>query len=182
MTFGCSRLRSAFLFVESLSNEKTKNSFCVYLHTIKCMLLLTRKITKGEIKMLKTLVEEVTFGKAIARITVTMFTEKKYLDGVDINQENVITTSKVEIVVNGKVVESGYSADVLEFNELTSTYFNKNKLDVTKKYTRVGNKAMTVGAETGNLINDTIKEMTAVLSKEFNVETEAEKQQKEEIE
>lgn len=124
--------------------------------------------------MNKTLVKEVPFGKAIARITVTMFTEI----GAFLN-ENVISTSAVEIIANGKVVESGYFANVLEFNDNTETYFYKNNLDVASKYTRVGDRAITLGAETGNLINTVIDEMKATLSTEFNIETEEEKQRKE---
>lgn len=131
--------------------------------------------------MMKLLTREVAFGKATARITVTMFAEKKYLDG-DLVGEEVVSTSKVEIIANGRVVESGRFADILEYNNLTDTYFRKNKLDVTKKYTRVGDKAVTNGDEAGKLINRSIDEMKEELSKEFDVETEAEKNQKEVIE
>ncbi|MGG1249863.1 hypothetical protein [Brevibacillus agri] len=130
--------------------------------------------------MIKSLVKEVAFGKATARITVTMFTDVKYLDGIATSEE-VVTTSKVEIVHNGSVVESGFFADVLEYNNITDSYFIRAKLDPTKKYTRVGDKAITVGAEAGELINASIKEMKAELAKEFNVETEEEKQHKEEV-
>lgn len=127
--------------------------------------------------MLKSLVKEVPFGKATARITVTMFTEI----GVFL-VENVITTSKIEIVANGKVVSSGHFAKVLEFNNITDTFYQKANLDVTKKYTRVGDKALTEGEEAGIAINSAIKEMEAELSKEFGTETKESKQQKLEIE
>ncbi|MDQ0414569.1 hypothetical protein [Mesobacillus stamsii] len=130
--------------------------------------------------MRKSLVKEVKFGKGIAKVTVTMFTQKKYSDGWDLGMEEVIDTAKVEIVVNGKVVCSSYSAEVLEY-ERNVRLFKKANLNPTKKYTMVGDKAITEGEESGNLINEAIKEMTAELAKEFNVETEEEKQQKEEI-
>ncbi len=126
--------------------------------------------------MMKSLVREVPFGKATARVTVTMFTEI----GVFLN-ENVIDTTKVEIVSNGKVVESGHFAKVLEFDNITDTFYEKANLDITKKYTRVGDKAITEGEEAGIAIKSAIKEMKAELSKEFNVETEVEKQQKDEL-
>lgn len=127
--------------------------------------------------MMKSLIKEVSFGKAIARITVTMFTEI----GVFLN-ENVIDTTKVEIVLNGKVISSGYFAKILEHDFITDTFYKKANLDVTKKYTRVGDKAITEGEEAGIAINSAIEEMKAELFREFNVITEAEKQQKEEIE
>lgn len=127
--------------------------------------------------MMKYLVREVPFGKATARVTVTMFTEI----GVFLN-ENVIDTTKVEIVSNGKVVASGHFAKVLEFDNITDTFYEKANLDVTKKYTRVGDKAVTLGEEVGNLINATIEELKAELAKEFNVETEVEKQEKAAVE
>lgn len=140
-------------------------------------------IAKNEMKKpeMKSLVKEVPFGKATAKVTVTMFTEKKYWDGIDMGEENVITTSKVEIIAKGKVVESGYFAKVLEYDNLTDTLYHKANLDVTKKYTRVGDQTITEGEEAGIAINSAIKEMKAELSKVFGIETQEEKQQKEEI-
>ena len=132
--------------------------------------------------MMKSLVRELPFGKATAKVTVTMFTEKKYMDGIDIGIEEVITTRNIEIVLNGSVVASGHHVDVLEFNEITDTYYQSRKMDVTKKYTKVGDRALTVGEEAGVAIKNAMVEMETELSKEFGVETEAEKQQKEELE
>lgn len=131
--------------------------------------------------MLKELSKEVSFGKAIARITVTMFSEKKYWDGLDMGEE-VITSTSVKIIADGKVVEKGFFASVLEFSNLTDNLYHKHGLDTTKKYTRVGNRAITVGAETANLINTLIEEMKTELAIEFGIETEAQKQQRGEIE
>ena len=131
---------------------------------------------------MKSLVRELPFGKATAKVTVTMFTEKKYMDGIDIGIEEVITTRNIEIVLNGSVVASGHHVDVLEFNEITDTYYQSRKMDVTKKYTKVGDRALTVGEEAGVAIKNAMVEMETELSKEFGVETEAEKQQKEELE
>lgn len=132
--------------------------------------------------MMKSLVRELPFGKATAKVTVAMFTEKKYMDGIDIGIEEVITTRNIEIVLNGSVVASGHHVDVLEFNEITDTYYQSRKMDVTKKYTKVGDRALTVGEEAGVAIKNAMVEMETELSKEFGVETEAEKQQKEELE
>lgn len=131
--------------------------------------------------MRKELVKEVPFGKALARITVVSFTEKKYSDGILLG-ERVRTSAKVEIIVNGKVVEKGSFADILEFSNISESLYSKFGLDPSKKYSRVGNSAITLGAETANLINAAIKEMKKELAKEFNIETEEEKQQKEEFE
>ena len=131
---------------------------------------------------MKSLVRELPFGKATAKVTVAMFTEKKYMDGIDIGIEEVITTRNIEIVLNGSVVASGHHVDVLEFNEITDTYYQSRKMDVTKKYTKVGDRALTVGEEAGVAIKNAMVEMETELSKEFGVETEAEKQQKEELE
>lgn len=120
--------------------------------------------------MMKNLVRELPFGKAIARLTVTMFTEIGKL-----LTERVITNKEVEIVVDGKVVEKGFFADVLEYNDITDTFFDKAGLDPNKKYTRVGNKAITEGDETGIAIKETLKEMEEELAKEFNTETKEKK-------
>lgn len=131
---------------------------------------------------MKSLVRELPFGKATAKVTVTMFTDKKYMDGIDIGIEEVITTRNIEIVLNGSVVASGHHVDVLEFNEITDTYFKTRNMDITKKYTKIGDKALTVGEESGLAIKNAIAEMETELSKEFGLETAAEKQQKEELE
>lgn len=127
--------------------------------------------------MMKSLVREVPFGKLTARITVTMFTELTAL-----LTERVITSSDVEIIVNGKVAESGSFARVLEFNNNTDTFYKRAKLDVTKKYTRVGDRALTEGEVAGVAINEAIKEMKEELSKQFDEETKESKQERLEIE
>lgn len=132
--------------------------------------------------MHKDLVKEVPFGRGIARIKVTMWSTPKYSDGIALGYDEIHSDADVDVIVDGKVVSKGSFADVLEYNIITETYFQRAKMDPTKKYTRVGDKALTLGEETGVLINSLIKEMKAELSKEFSVQTEAEKQQREEIE
>ncbi|ELK39917.1 hypothetical protein D478_21593 [Brevibacillus agri BAB-2500] len=130
----------------------------------------------------KTLVKEVPFGKGIARITVSMWSTPKYSDGIPLGCDEVHSSSLVVVLMDGKVVSRGFFAEVLEYNFITDTYFHKLNLDPTSKYSRVGDKALTPGAETGEMITSLIKEMKAELAKEFNVETEEEKQRKEEVE
>jgi len=120
---------------------------------------------------MKSLNKEVKFGKAIARVTVTMFAENVYLDG-QVTSEKVITTNKVEITVDGKVLETGY-AKVLEYNILTDTLYIKRGLDIQKKYTSVGN-AITHGEKPGLEIKNAIEEMEKELAAEFEVKTEKE--------
>lgn len=132
--------------------------------------------------MKKELIKEVPFGKGIARITVTMFTEEKYMDGFGLGGKEVLTTSIVEIIANGRVVSKGYFAKTYEYNELTDTFYERGNLDKTKKYTTVGDRAITVGDEAGKLINATIEELKRELAAEFEIETADQKQEKEEIE
>mgnify|MGYP001293073526 CR=1 FL=1 len=127
-------------------------------------------------------VREIPFGKAIARVTVTGWMEAVTLDGQATGSQRVNVSKKVEIVVNGKVVESGYHADIIEYNDLSRTLFERAKLDKTKKYSRVGDKAITLGAEAAVEINAAIEEMTAEIEIELQGKSEAEKQTEQEIE
>lgn len=120
--------------------------------------------------------KEVPFGRAVAKITVTMLEEKKYLDGIATGNVEVITTQTIQIILNGKKIEEDTHAKVLEFNQLTDKIYRTNKLDVTKNYSKVGNKAMTLGEEAANAINLAIEEMIAELTKEIVTVTEKEQQ------
>jgi len=128
---------------------------------------------------MKSLNKEVNFGKAIARVTVTAFVENVYLDG-QVTGEKIITTDKVEIVAGGNVVEKG-NANILEYNILTDTIYEKNNLNTSKKYTKVGGKAITQGEETGIEIKNVIEEMKKELADEFEVKTEKEIKEEEVI-
>ena len=121
---------------------------------------------------MKSLNKEVNFGKAIARVTVTAFVENVYLDG-QVTGEKIITTDKVEIVADGNVVEKG-NAKILEYNNLTSAIYEKNNLNTSKKYTNVGDKAITQGEKPGLEIKNAIEEMKKELATEFKVKTEKE--------
>jgi len=121
---------------------------------------------------MKSLNKEVKFGKAIACVTVTAFTENVYLDG-QVTNEKITVTDKVEIVAGGNVVEKG-NVKVLEYNNLTAEIYEKNNLNTSKKYTKVGDKAITNGEETGTEIKNAIEEMKKELAAEFEVKTEKE--------
>lgn len=131
--------------------------------------------------MRKQLVKEVQFGKATAKVTVTMFTEKVRLDGQETGNEKVNTVKEVEIVApNGKVVEKG-NVTILEYNNLTDALYNKFKLDANKKYTKVGDRAITEGEETGIAIQNAIDELEKELAAEFEVKTNKEVEQEKQV-
>jgi len=123
--------------------------------------------------MKKELVREVKFGKAIARVTVESFTDAKLWDGIDMGTVEVITTEKIEIVVNGEIVASGNGADVsvMRYNNLTDTFFEKAGFDPKEVYTVIKGIGSTKGEKSGNEINAAIKEMKEELATEFGVKT-----------
>lgn len=123
----------------------------------------------------KTLVKEVVFGKGIARITSTMFQTEISLDGWKTGSFETHHTEKIEIVVNGKVVASG-KVSILNYNDNYRIY-NAANLDTTKKYTKVGDKAITEGDEAGKEIIKYLEEMEIELAREFGIKTEKEKEQ-----
>ena len=122
------------------------------------------------------LVKEIPFGKAIAKITVSRFTEM----GVFLN-ENIVETAKVEIVVDNKIIETAPFAKIMEYNFLTDSFFKQHNLNINKKYTKVGDKAIIEGEEIGLAIKNAIDELRAELSKPLNVETEVTHQAQDEI-
>ena len=123
--------------------------------------------------MKKELVKEINFGKAIARVTVESFTDAKLWDGIDMGTVEVITTEKIEIVVNGEIVASGNGADVsvMRYNNLTDTFFEKAGFDPKEVYTVIKGIGSTKGETAGNEINAVIKEMKEELATEFGVKT-----------
>ncbi|MDK8182137.1 hypothetical protein [Paenibacillus sp. UMB4589-SE434] len=127
--------------------------------------------------MFKSLVraKEIPFGKSVAKLTVSMFTENSFTG-------RVITCKKIEIVAHGKVVEKGTYAKILSFDQYTDTFYQRAKLDETKQYTLVGNRAITEGDAAGIAITAALSEMEEELAKEFDIETEATKNKRAEIE
>jgi len=123
--------------------------------------------------MKKELVKEINFGKAIARVTVESFTDAKLWDGIDMGTVEVITTEKIEIVVNGEIVASGNGADVsvMRYNNLTDTFFEKAGFDPKEVYTVIKGIGSTKGEKPGNEIIAAIKEMKEELANEFGVKT-----------
>ncbi|WP_240416612.1 hypothetical protein [Paenibacillus periandrae] len=125
--------------------------------------------------MRKQLVRQVTFGKAIARVMVSKFSRDIDLDG-DIVGQKIETVTKIEISVNDKIISSGFHASLLQYNNLTDTFYTKAKLDPNQVYTRVGDKAITAGREAYDAIKEAIAQMDAELAAEFGVKSEAQKE------
>lgn len=129
------------------------------------------------------MIRELPFGKATARITVCAWTEEIVLDGISLGSSRLHSSKKVEIIApDGKVISEGFHADVLEYNFLTDTYFDKLKLDPNKKYSRVGDKTLTIGAEAGEAINAAISEMVSELEIRFQGYSTADKEREAEVE
>lgn len=128
------------------------------------------------------LIKEVPFGKASARVSVSGFVENVSLDGDVLDSIEVYTSAEIEIIADGKVVAKGDFATVLEYNRFTDTFFDRVRLDRSKKYTKVGDKAIALGEESGRAINEAIAKMKAEIEKELQGVSEAEKEEKKEIE
>lgn len=129
--------------------------------------------------MRKELVREIKFGKGLARIKVTGFTTDKSLDGWVVGKE-VIITQKIEIVVNGKVVESDNYAQLMEYNDYNASTFKRAGWDINKVYSRVG-RAVTEG-DVALEIKEIMKEMKEEVAAYFNEKTEEQKEEEKEIE
>ncbi len=123
--------------------------------------------------MSKTLVREVPFGKAIARITVSAFTNDVNFDGYIMGQK-LHTTQDIEIVANGKVVVKETYAKKMTCNVLYEDQYEKYNLNENDVFTRVGN-VRTLGFEAFEAIEGAIVEMKDKLAKEFGEKTETEK-------
>lgn len=136
-------------------------------------------IKEEAVKVKKTLVREIEFGKAVAVVEVTAFTEKKRLDGIVVGEE-VIMTSNVKVTKDGKEIGRASFADVSDYNS-NPKWFDKMGLSVNQKISRVGEKAITLGEEAGRNINAAIEEMKAELAAEFNTKTEKEVEMEEKI-
>jgi hypothetical protein len=123
--------------------------------------------------MEKTLSKEVKFGKAKAVVTVKMFNPMANLDGDVFQSERVEKNVTIEIVVNGKVVEKAGHVTLIEDCDYHRETMIQNKMDLKKKYSRVG-KTTTEGSEACENIKTTIAELEAELVAEFTVKTEKE--------
>ena len=120
--------------------------------------------------MRKELVKEVNFGRAVARITVTGYLKENMMDGWIKTGEELIIYEKIEIVADGKVVESSSYAKEIECNFLYENLFEKMGLDKNKKYSKVG-EAITEGENVAKEINEAIKEMKEQITAEFGMKT-----------
>jgi len=107
---------------------------------------------------MKTLVKEIAFGKATAIITVKSFEEV-----TEMNQINTITTTDVKVIKDGKVLDSGFFAKISNYDS-NPKWFDKMGLKKDQLISRVGEKAITLGAEAGRAINEMIEEMKAELN------------------
>lgn len=133
---------------------------------------------------MKTLTKEVAFGKAVARITVTMKEVQRRtegFEGIDLGTE-VKEKVKIEIVApNGKVVTEDNVAVATGYNAVFADRFTSGGFDTKGKITMVG-QATTAGGETANEINATIKEMKEELAVEFGIKTKEQIEQEEKVE
>src|SRR5690554_6178027 len=129
--------------------------------------------------MRKELVKEVEFGRAVARITVTGYSKENMMDNWIKTGEELIIYEKIEIVADGKVVESSSYAKAIEYNFIYEKTFENLGLDKNKTYTKVGS-AITEGENVAKKINAAINEMKEQISKEFGMKTK--EQIEEEIE
>lgn len=127
--------------------------------------------------MRKELVREVAFGKAIARITVSSFTDDINFDGYIMGTQ-LHTTQKIEIVANGKVVETDTYVKKMSCNILYEDQYEKFNLNENDVFTLVGN-VRTLGFEVFEAIESAIVEMRDELAAAFGQKTETEKADKE---
>src|SRR5690606_6251426 len=97
--------------------------------------------------MRKKLIREVEFGRAVAKIKVNGYIKENTLDGWIKTGEELIIYEKIEIVADGKAVESSSYASVVEKNVIyDDNWFEKKGLDKSKKYSKVG-EAITEGEQ-----------------------------------
>lgn len=130
---------------------------------------------------MKTLVKEIEFGNAIAAITVSSFTQKINLDGIETGNVEVITTSEVRVMKDGKVIETASFARVSGY-QANPRWFDEMGLGQDQQISRVGKNAITLGAEAGRAVNAAIEEMKAELTQEFGFKTEQQIEKEDEIE
>lgn len=123
--------------------------------------------------MRKELVREVAFGKAIARITVSSFTDDINFDGYIMGTQ-LHTTQQIEIVANGKVVVKSMQVKKMKCDFLHDNQYEEFKLNKNDVFTTVGH-ARTLGFEAHEAITSAIVEMKDELAKEFGQKTETEK-------
>jgi hypothetical protein len=128
---------------------------------------------------MKTLTKETKFGKATAIITVTAFEETISLDG-EVTGSKVVMTTSVKVTHAGKTLDTAEFANVSGY-ESNPKWFAKMGLGKDQKISRVGDKAITMGAEAGEKINEMIEQMKQELAQEFNTKTEKQIQKEEEV-
>lgn len=132
--------------------------------------------------MKKEMSRTVNFGKGQAVVTVTLQNKKIDMDGDQWESKNVEKNINIEISSSdGKVVAESPFAQIIEDNNSNRRYMENAKLDLNKKYTRVG-KVLAEGVEAHNAINTAVEEIENELAQEFGVKTEKEMKQEEEIE
>ena len=126
--------------------------------------------------MRKERVKEISFGKGVARITVTGF---EIVDGIG---KRFNLSSVVEIInADGKVIAEDFHANVHNYGHFSSkSFFEKGGLDTNEVYTTVG--SIITKGDVGNEINAAIKEMKAEVEAEFKVVSKESKEAQEEIE
>lgn len=130
--------------------------------------------------MRKELVKKVNFGRAVARITVTGYLKENMMDGWIKTGNELIIYEKIEIIADGKVVESSSYAKAIEYNFLYEGFFEKMGLDKNKNYTKVG-EAITEGEQVAKEINAAINKMKTQITEEFGMKTKEEIEKEEEI-
>ena len=123
---------------------------------------------------------EVKFGKIIAKVTVTLENRIADLDGHVFETKDVVKTVEIEIVKDGKVIESDDYVGVKEDAGMYGEGMKAAGLDPNKKYSQVG-RAITEGTEACDNIRKAIKEMEEELVLEFDVKTESQKMEEKEI-
>lgn len=130
--------------------------------------------------MRKELVKKVNFGRTVARITVTGYLKENMMDGWIKTGNELIIYEKIEIIADGKVVESSSYAKAIEYNFLYEGFFEKMGLDKNKNYTKVG-EAITEGEQVAKEINAAINKMKTQITEEFGMKTKEEIEKEEEI-
>ena len=123
--------------------------------------------------MKKTLVREVAFGKAIARVTVEGSYINQIADGIEYGKE-MFVKSEVSIVKDGEVIGSSRGfAEIMDYQGYKK-FYERNDLDKDLLLSKVG-KCQAMGKEAAEEINAAIKKMREEIAIAFNEQTDAEK-------
>lgn len=104
------------------------------------------------------LVREIKISeKSIARVTIEMYTEKRYMDGIEMGEDVVIAKPVIEIVKEGKVI--------LNSDYITTTNYKGQEC------TRIGDSLLP-DVEIYNNIKAAINEMEEEIKEVESIETE----------